>query len=100
MIKFDVKDFTTCFDSDSKENMSQRETYNQSCFDLELPKYISLAETLDVSVEELQYRSLRFMSNVLKSKVSKSDWNDSKSDTVPDESETLILTERDLGLNR
>ena len=98
MIKFDVKDFTTVFDSDSKENMSQRETYNQSCFDLELPKYISLAETLDVSVEELQYRALRFVSNSLKSKVSRSDPNDSESDTVPDESVTLTLTERDLGI--
>ena len=98
MIKFDVKDFTTCFDSDSKENEAQRQMYAECSFDLELPKYISLAETLDVSVEELQYRALRFMSNALKSKVSRSDWNDSKSDTVPDESETLILTERDLGL--
>lgn len=99
MIKLDVKDFTTCFDSDSKENMSQRETYNQSCFDLELPKYISLAETLDVSVEELQYRALRFVSQSLKSKVSKSSNIDCESDSVPDESTTLILTERDLRLN-
>lgn len=98
MIKFDVKDFTTCFDSDSKENNAQRQMYAESSYDLELPKYMALAETLGVSVEELQYRSLRYMSCCLKSKVSMSDWNESKSDAVPEGSETLILTERDFRL--
>ena len=98
MIRFDVKDFTTCFDSDTEENNAQRQMYAECSFDLELPKYMALAETLGVSVEELQYRSLRYMSCCLKSKVSMSSSKDCVSDAVPDESETLILTERDFRL--
>ncbi len=54
-MKLDIKDFTTKFNDESKESIALRQGSADANYDLELPKYMQIAEALDVSVEELQY---------------------------------------------
>ena len=80
-MKLDIKDFTTKFNDESKEAIALRQGYADANYDLELPKYMQIAEALNVSVEELQYRALRMVSSHLLSQIS----NHPLSDDAPEE---------------
>lgn len=71
MFKFRIKEFTTHHDrcGNEEEYYSQAAHYAFLCQNVESKKYNEIADTLKVSVEELQYRCLRIMSSILKAKL-------------------------------
>lgn len=80
-MNLNIKDFTTKFHDNSKEALAVRQTYADANYEVEMPKYMQIAEALNVSVEELQYRVLRFASSHLLSQIS----NHPLTDDAPEE---------------